>query len=152
MSGVNGDFGIFVATITRTELGLPVLNINDHINYQLADQILGGTQSWNKQMVKSPYVDGEVMVNRSRGQVQEQFQVQVRGGSQSEMQQNIATLIEAFSQFAYQLTIEMEDATYTYQCDTADYTVDWTNVRMMAKQALVKFQFTRSPKLINGGW
>lgn len=146
------DFSVFSVTVTREELGLPLLEINDQINYMVGDQILGGSQTWNKQMVKSPYVDGEVMVNRARAQVQEQFQVQVLGPSQGGVQQNIATLIAAFSQFTYVLSIQMEDSTYTYQCDTSDYTVDWTNVRMMAKKALVKFQFTRSPKLINGGW
>lgn len=152
MSGANGDFGAFVATVTRESLGLPVLNINDHVNYQLGDQILGGSQTWNRQSVKSPYVDGETLVNRTRAQVQEQFQVQVFGGTQTEMQQNIAALIAAFTQFTYQLSVQIDDATYTYQCDTADYTVDWTNFRMMAHKALVKFQIPRSPKLINGGW
>lgn len=152
MSGANGDFSTFVVTVSRLELGMPILDINDHVNYQVGDQILGGNQTWNRQTVKSPYVDGEIMVNRTRGQVQEQFAVQVFGDTQVAMQQNIATLIDAFSQFTYQLSIEMENATYTYQCDTSDYTVDWTNTRMMAKKALVKLQFPRSPKLVSGGW
>lgn len=145
------DFSIFAAEVTRTELGLAPLALNA-APYRVVAEIMGGTQGWNRQSVRSPYVDGEFTVNRSRSQVQEKFGVYVSGATQGLIQSSIATLLAAFSQFRYQLTITLEDASYTWNCDTADYTVDWNQARWLARQALVGLTIPRSPLLVNGGW
>jgi hypothetical protein len=146
------DFEHFACEVSRTELSLEPLDLNDHVNYQVANEILGGTQTWNRQSVRSPYVDGEYTVNAARSRPEERFAVQVFGEDQLTLQENIAMLIDAVSQFRFQLRLEMNEAVYIWQCETADYTLDFNQSRMMARQALVSLMIPRSPKLVRGGW
>lgn len=139
------DFAYFGSSITRASLGLPPLDLNDNVTYMLSNQILGGTMTWNRQVVKSPYVDGEYLVNAAKGSIQEQFGVQVLAPSQGALQLAIQALIDAFTQFSYVLTVQQDDAVYRFTCQPADYTVDWTQERMMARKALVTFHFNRLP-------
>ena len=68
-------------------------------------------------------MDGEYTINRTRGNVTEKFTVQVFGASQARMQDNIAALIQAVSQFRFTLRVVTDDATYRYACETGDYTL-----------------------------
>ena len=140
-------------SVTRTQLGLPVLNINDHNAYYVADTFLGGQMAWNRNQVTSPYVDGSVTVNRTRSMVTEQIVVEVLGGpSQALLQANVATLIAAFSQDSYLLSITLPQATtYQYLCEAADYQVSWTSPRFFAKQLQVTFSMPRQPIALVGG-
>lgn len=139
-------FTVFEATVTRTSLGKPPLNLNDHVTYVVADKVFGGQQQWNKQTTKSPYVDGEYLVNAAKGNVQETFTVQVMGPSQSYVMESINDLVDAFSQFTYTLTVVQDDGSVTFTCQPADYTVDWSRERMWARKALVTFTITRLPQ------
>lgn len=139
-------FTLFGASVSRISLGLPDLDLNDHISYQVADKIFGSQQAWNRQTVKSPYVDGEFLVNATKGNVTDTFSVQVMGPSQSYMQAAINAAVDAFSQFSYLLTVIQDDASVTYTCMPADYTIDWSKERMWARQGLVTFQFPRLPQ------
>lgn len=139
------DFAFFEATVSRTFLGLPTLSLNDRVSYIVADQIFGAQQTWNRQTAKSPYVDGEFLINANRALVQDRFAVQVLGASQSQVQQRMTALIAAFSQPSYTLTLTMEDASYPYYCQPADFTVDWSRERWMARQALVTLTVPRQP-------
>lgn len=145
------DFDFFAASITRTSLGLNPLDLSDQINYKLGNELLGGTQSWQRQSVRSPYVDGEFTVNRTRARVDEKFSVQVMGADQLMLQDNLAQVIDAFSQHRFVLTVEMDGAVYSYDCEASDYTIDWTGPRWMAKTVLVTFMVPRQPRLLTGG-
>lgn len=141
-------FSTFSVQMTRAELGLAPLDLNDQANYIVSNTIMGGAQSWNRQTVKSPYVDGEYTVHRSLSQVHEQFDVQVLGATQTALQNNITTLTNTVSQFRFQLTIVMNETSRTWQCETADYTVDWSQERWMAMKVLVHLQIPRLPGLV----
>lgn len=143
------EFSTFSVLLSRTELGLAPLEINDQSNFIVGNTIMGGAQNWNRQTVKSPYVDGEFTVNRAKSQVSEQFTVQVLGATQTLLQANIATLTDAVSQFRFQLTMTMNESVRTWQCETADYTVDWTQARWMARKVLVTLQIPRYPNLVS---
>lgn len=146
------DFEHFHCEISRLELSLAPLDLNDHVNYQVASEILGGSQTWRRMSVSSPYVDGEYTVNATRGRVEERFGVQVYAEDQQTLQENIGLLVDAVSQFRFQLRLEMDEAVYIWQCEAADYTLDFNQSRMMAKRALVNLLIPRSPKLVRGGW
>jgi hypothetical protein len=139
------DFAVFGASVSRSALGLPALDLNDHLNYIVADQILGGQQTWNRQTAKSPYVDGEWLVNANKALVQDRFAVQVLGATQGEMADNLIALTDAFGQPQYTLTVQTDDQIRTYLCQPADYTVDWSRERMMARKALVTLSVPRQP-------
>ena len=139
-------------SVTRTQLGLPVLQINDHNAYYISQSFLGGQMSWTRNQVTSPYLDGAVTVNRTRGMVTEQVVVEVLGGpSQALLQANVATLLAAFSQDSYLLTVIIATTSYEYLCEAADYQIAWTGPRFFAKQAQVTFSMPRQPIPVVGG-
>lgn len=140
----------FTAVVNRTELGLAPLNINDQLNYKVSAELFGGTVSWRRQVVKSPYVEGEYTVNRTRGVVEEHVNVEVFGDTQVLMNSNVAKLVTAFSQNRFNITITLDAAIVTYACEAADYSMDWSVPRMHARQTQVKFVVRRSPVPING--
>lgn len=146
------DLDLAVA-VTRTQLGLSELNICDHLNYYIAaTQFLGGTMSWTKNQITSPYTDGAFTVNRTRGQVTEPVTVEVLGETDTDLQTNLATLINAFSQDSFVLLIGIGAANYQYQCEAADVQLArWTVSGMLFKQQQVVFQVPRQPVAILGG-
>lgn len=146
------DFDYFYATVSRTELGLARLDINDHLNYILNDELLGGTNTWNRQTTKSPYVDGEFTVNKTLAQVEERIAVECLGDSSYLLQYNVAQLIKAISQSQYVLTIYTDDSVWAYDCEAADYTVGWEKTRRMVFRATVQLMVRRKPKLLTGGF
>lgn len=146
------DFDYFDADITRTELGLPPLSVNDHQRYILGPQLLGGTNAWLRQTAKSPYVDGEVTVGRTLGIVEERMSIEVLAGDALELQANLATLVDAVSQSRWTLSIRSDDSVYAYDCEAADYTVGWDNTRRMVFRSTVQLSVRRQPKLLTGGF
>lgn len=137
------------ATVTRSSLGLSTLNINDHVNYQLGAQIMGGTVTWDRNTVSSPYVDGDVTVSRRRPNINETIQVNILASSQAVMLTNIKALAEAFCQDTYTLTITMSGQTYQYKCESADYSIEW-GIKMHSDQCMMVFSVPRKPIALAG--
>jgi hypothetical protein len=145
------DLSLSVA-VTRAQLGLGNLNINDHISYYCAAQFLGGSMTWNRQQISSPYMDGSVTVNRTRGVVMEPVAVEVLGSTDTALQTNMATLLAALSQDTFDLLVGIGSAQYQYLCEAADVqNAGWSGPRMIAKQAQIVFQVPRQPVPILGG-
>lgn len=143
------DFGAFGISITRGELGLIALDLNDHVNYIVSEQLMGAQQTWNRQTVKSPFVDGEFTVHRAAGSRHEALGVQVLGGTQTQLQVNLQALTDALSQFRFQLTMVLDETSRTWQCETADFTVDYNQHRWMTRQVLVNAQIPTYPGLVS---
>lgn len=141
---------ITAASVSRPELGLADLNLNDHTNYYVANTIFGGTVSWRRQTVQSPWIEGQFTVGAVRDQVEDKFVVEVKGADQISLQNNLKALVAAFSQSSFNLTVQLDTAYYTYACEASDYTIDWTNTRFIAKQVQVSFSLRRSPVPVNG--
>lgn len=139
------------ASVTRTQLGLGDLNINDHVSFYLATQLLGAQVQWNRQQVTSPFTDGAVTTQRFRQQVTEQVGVEVLAATAAEMQTNLAELLAAFCQDSYTLTLVVDGTTYAYRCEAADYQVAWTGPRFAARQGQVLFNVPRQPEPVSGG-
>ena len=137
--------------VSRTLLGLPALQINDHLNYKVAPQFLGGNVQWNRTKVTSPFLDGEVTTQRTRQNVSEQIAVEIFAGSAAELQANTAALLAAFSQDSFVLTVTIAGTVYAYQCEAADAQTAWTGPRMMAHQGQVVFGVPRQPLALTGG-
>ena len=131
--------------VSRTLLGLPALQINDHLNYKVAPQFLGGNVQWNRTKVTSPFLDGEVTTQRTRQNVSEQVAVEIYAGSAAQLQTNTAALIAAFNQDSFTLTVTLDGTVYAYQCEAADAQTMWTGPRMMAHRGQVLFAVPRQP-------
>lgn len=135
----------FAATVTRSDLGLADLNINDGTNFKVSNEILGGTVTYDRNVVSSPYVNGDITVHRRRANVQERFAVYVYGSSQAVLRANVKTLIDAFSQDTFNVTISLDSDPNTYQCEASDYTVEWSNAHIFSLQVRVMFNLNRKP-------
>lgn len=139
----------FTGHITRTNLGLGFLNINDGVNYSMTDRIMGGTVSWDRNQVNSPWVDGDVTVFRRRGNVTDSIGFNVYGANHGEIRNNLVILVDGFSQDEFSIFLTMDGATYQYECETADYTLDW-DYKMHSNMATINFQVPRKPVAFQG--
>lgn len=139
------DIGLSLL-ITRDLLSKAVLELNDHTKFIVANQLLGGSVSWDRRTAKSPWVEGEVVLTRTRGLVMEPVGIYVIGSSHATMMTNLDELLEAFTQDGYslQMTIGTSPARYWY-CEAADYQVQWTNTGVVAHQMTVSLQVPRQP-------
>lgn len=145
-----GMIPVVTCSVTRTSLALADLNLNDHTAYYPSGDIFGSTVSWRRTTVKSPFVESEFTTNRVRNLVEDKFAVNVIGADQVTMANNITTLINAFSQDNFNLTVQLDAQPYTYACEASDYTMDWQIGRMHSLQTEIKFALRRSPVPING--
>lgn len=137
--------------VTRGLLGQDDLEINDFERYYLGPELLGGQVTWNKKKVGSDYLDGEVTVSMVRGMVTEKLTVEVLADDAQEMSDNLAELIEAFSQLSYRMQFTMNgDLVLVYQCEPSSYTIPWSGPRVVAGQMQVQFNFDRQPQPVAG--
>jgi hypothetical protein len=111
--------------ISRTELGLPSLNLNDTDNgYAIVRGGFGwGGRTWRRQVVQSPFTDGRTVVGRVMDIVTREFTFRLRAATASALDQKVGYVIDAFSQFAYTLTPTVNGVTYAWRCETADLAV-----------------------------
>lgn len=128
-----------------------VLNINDQLDYIVGNDIMGAMVTYDRQTVSSPYVNGDITVHRRRGTVSEKFSVYVLGDTQTELQTNIRTLIQAFSQDKFNLSLMLDGIEWSYMCEASDYQVEWANTNFFAQKVKVTFTLLRSPIALVGG-
>jgi hypothetical protein len=132
-------------TVTRTALGLSVLNINDFTSYYCATDFLGGQVTWNRNQIGSPYVDGQVTTHRTRGNVVEKVGVEILAGSTADLKAKTDAIISAFIQDYFVLTATIDGQQWSYACEAADYQQAFTGPRMFARQGQVLFDVPRRP-------
>jgi hypothetical protein len=143
------DFDLLVQ-VSRDGLGMPGLQLNDHVRYACAPQFLGATVTWKRQSVGSPFVDDEVTVSRTRGKVMEQIAVEVDGAGR-ELKDNIDELIAAMIQDKYAFIADTDAfGTLAYACEAADYQATLTGPRLSFGRVQCVFSMPRSPMPIMG--
>lgn len=141
-----------VAIIERAYLGLPDLDINDHKNFILSgNTMLGGSTTFRRQTVKSPYVEGEITVNRVKEMVEHQVYVDVisSDGLQTTIAKNRDVVIDAFQQDFFQMTILLDDAYYIWQCEASDMVEQWTIERLHSQRFQLQFNVRCFPTLLS---
>lgn len=138
------------ASVTRTLLALPDLALNDHVNYYLGAQILGGDQPWNRTTVGGAYMDGEITVNRNRKNVVETLSVWVMGDTAGELMTNLDTLKKAFSQDSYVLSVTLEGQNMQWRCEAADLSYQLTTGYIASLLVPVTLSVPRRPVPLAG--
>lgn len=139
-------------TVSRDLLGLSPLEIATSPDYYIGLQFLGAQVQWERQQITSPWLDGAVTVSRHRGMVTEQIAVEILATSLNTLRAKMLTLIRAFIQDSYQMTVHAENATRIYQCEAADYQdASWTTPRMSGAQGQIVLSVPRQPLLVGGG-
>jgi hypothetical protein len=148
---VTVDVALFV-TVTRSLLGLSPLEIASSPDYYIGTQFLGAQVQWERQQVSSSWLDGAVTVNRHRQMVTEQIAVEILDDDLNSVRSKMITLIQAFVQDNFRMTVVAGNSTRIYQCEAADYQdASWTTPRMAGAQGQILFSVPRQPVLIGGG-
>lgn len=112
-----------------------------------------GQVQFSRVWATSAYVAGGVQVLSIPGMVSATLKMYVYDTSQANVQTDLATLIEAFTQDTYTLTFEVGDATYEWTCYNADYQIDpWPLIAVIptTPRLGVTFDIPRSPVPLQG--
>lgn len=146
------DLGMSVS-ISRDSLSLPPLDINDHQLCYVTGDSFGRQVQWNRQKASSPFLDGDVTTYRNRQKVTSQIGLEVMGANPGLLQFNMNTLIHAFCQSQFDLSIAIGQASYQYDCEAADWQEIWTGPRWVANQLQIVFTVPNQPvPLLGGGY
>lgn len=150
MSGVTGY-------VKRTELSMSDLVLNNPPTYRIVDPNPGpGSLAWVRRVVTSPYVHGNTLVGAVKDEMEVALTVAVGGSTFTAIDAAVGTLIEAFSQFDYQLHLEFDGMPFTYNCQPANWTsstrgdgsVDLADLR--AGWQVYSFRIPRHPAAVAG--
>lgn len=144
-----------VATVTRTELALGDLALEEEGVYKLMRDAVGpGDGSWRREVSKSAYVHGETLVGAVKDVMTAQLGVRVLASSISLLQTRVSTLLTAFSQFSYNLTITLDGSTWQWKCEPADYAIGdggvFQDLHLLAYQQEVRLNIPRHPIPLQG--
>lgn len=139
------------AWVTRTELQMSNLQINDGTVYTLARGLNPGTVSWRKQTVESPFYEGRYVVHEVKDAVEVKIPIYVHGTTHTNLDLNINALIEAFAhQSSFDLHVEVENRPYAWTCERADYEVGFVAEMLQAFRVPVHFTTMRVPTQLLG--
>jgi hypothetical protein len=109
--------------ITRTELGLGNLELEDPANgYQVVSFGPGAT-SWRRDTVNSPYVHGSTLINAVMDLQIAPLVVRVKGVTATQKESRLGVLIDALSQFLYGIGSIIDGVSYVWICQPADYSI-----------------------------
>lgn len=125
-----GDLNLSVL-VTREHLGLPPLQLNDKNaispgnGFEIMRGSLGpGDMSWRRNVVTSPWIDGESTVMAVRNQVHAPIGVRCFGSNLDLLTDVCFHIQDCFSQYRYTVEIKLGDSPWgTWLCDQADWTV-----------------------------
>jgi hypothetical protein len=135
--------------LSRSLLSLADLEINDHLDYYVSD--LGDTQvTWNKQTVRSPYVDGEITVQRSKQNVTRNMKVEVLGTNLADARANAKVLAQAVSQDTFTLTVDFGSDPTVYLCEASDYSWVESKERFHAGRGILAVTLIHKPTPVSG--
>jgi len=102
----------------------------------------------------SGYVNGAVQVWSVEGEVAATLKVFVFETVEAgwgQLQTDLATLITAFKQPSYTVTLTIDAATFAWSCTNADYAIDaFPKVAVLGLQLGVTFDIPRSPIPVSG--
>lgn len=110
------------ASVTRTELGMPDLDLrSDVANFELLRDGWGpGSITWDRKKVTSPFVHGDFMVSARKEQMEAPLGFRVVGADRNTTLTRCGVLMDAFSQSDYLVTFEIEGVTFSWSCQPAD--------------------------------
>lgn len=142
-----------IATVTRAELELAPLDINDGVNYVLGQGVNTTSVTWRKEAVQSPFVHGRVPVHEVKDAMESDVTIYVHGATPALVDTNLSTVISAFTdQFVYTLQISADGVDHQWDCERADYDVAFRTPMLAARIVPVRFSFFRHPIPVAGSF
>lgn len=109
------------ATVTRTELSLGDLQLNDGTNFTLTrDGFTPGSKSFRKETVDSPLVAGRYLLHAVADVVVSELKIRCSSTTDAGLAANVTAVVNAFSQFQYTVTVTINGVAWQYLCECAD--------------------------------
>ena len=137
--------------VTRTELGLTNLQLNEDPYKVSANDFNPGSVVFRRETAKSPYVDGGIVTGAVKDLVEGGINIDVSGADHSALRTNLDTLITAVTEQRYfDLYFTVNGAEYAWKCDRADYATGFVHERLHAIYLPVAITFTRAPTPVSG--
>lgn len=139
------------AWVSRTELSLSNLDINDGDKYVLGRGMNPGAVSWRKQTVESPFYPGRYVVHEVKDAVEISIPVYVQANNYSNLNVHLETLLEAFTnQSSFLFTLVIDGYTNSWTCERADYEIGFAAETVLALRLPVQFKTMRVPTPASG--
>ena len=136
-------------TLSRDLLDDTALEINDHVNYYVAE--MGDNQtSWRRQTTSSPWIDGTVTTQRSKENITRSMSIEVLGTNWADTLNNAGNLIAAVSQDNFTLTIDMYSTAVSYICEASDYSWTQSKERWHSNRGILTVSLIHKPNPISG--
>lgn len=129
------------------------VDLNDGVNFRVSGE---GTKTdsqtrWRKIVASSPVVEGSYMVHAVKDEVEESLTVYVRGTTQTEVSTKVRQLEDLFSQFSYQIRFTWNESVETWDCQTADYAINRSQIYAHSTMAIFSATVPRSPTVTYTG-
>ena len=135
-----------IASVTRTELTLADLDLNDMTKFILGQNINVGSVTWRKEAAQSPFIQGRIPVHEVKDAAESSIVVYVLGATHAALNANIKELLDAFTeQYSYILRINVEGVDNQWECERADYEVAFATETLNARFVPVTLSFHRKP-------
>jgi hypothetical protein len=123
------------------------INLNDGEVYKIAgDATRDSTQqTWRKVTAESPILGGNYLIHAVPEMVAETLGVWVYGTTQTEVNDNLFTLVEVFEQYDYRLRWTFDEYREYWRCQLADSTMSRGQVWTHSLMARAEFNIPRYP-------
>lgn len=125
------------------------VNLNDRLIYRISggDTRETSSKSWRKVTAESPILGGNYLIHAVPEMINEQISVWVYGGSQSEVADNMFTLLELFEQYDYRIRWTFDDYREYWRCQLADAALSRGQVWTHSQMAKAEFTIPRYPDI-----
>lgn len=141
--------------VARAELSLSDLQLSDPSNGYEVFGVGPGALSWRRESVRSPYINGETLVGAVKDVMSASLGVRIRASSAATLDSRLDTVLDAFGQFTYNVTVVIDGVSRTWKCEPADYSVSegeggFNKFNLMNKYHEVSFSIPRQPIPVSG--
>lgn len=135
------------AYVSRAQLSLADLNVNDHAKYVVAaPQAFGGAVQWDRKQVSVPWVHGDFTTQRRMVNATEPITFYVAGSSQSDLDTNLGELKAAFMQDRFTFQMVVDGANHAWDCEAGDVSgVTYDTAHVAARYVAVTFSVPHRP-------
>lgn len=100
------------------------LDLNDGETHKIMQGGWGpGSVVWRRQAISSVFAHGRYLTSAQKEQVISPLGVRTYGADEDGCLAAVGTLVAAFEQFSYELTMTIGATTFTWECEPADYMV-----------------------------
>jgi len=126
------------------------INLNDGDTYKISgDATRDSTQkTWRKVLADSPILGGNFLIHAVPEMVSEQIAVWVYGETQTDVSDNLFTLLEIFEQYDYRIRWTFDEYRETWRCQLADATIGRGSVWTHSLMANVQLTIPRYPDVV----